>query len=145
MIRSRVDVEDGFDSFVDIVTDGVERGLDAASAVVSTEIAQELNKVAGPSPSPPGGPPARQTGALGRHFSTLTPRQTKSGRFRRVIAVGRSVFYGTIHELGIGRFPKRPFMAPSFARVRPRLQRTFDSAMRRYIRGRVIQTVRRSV
>jgi len=41
--------------------------------------------------------------------------------FPRFAEVGTDVFYGAIHEFGLGHFPARPFMAPALEAIRPKI------------------------
>ena len=41
--------------------------------------------------------------------------------FPRFAEVGTELFYGAIHEFGLGHFPKRPFMAPALEAIRPKI------------------------
>jgi len=37
------------------------------------------------------------------------------------IGVGTDLVYGPVHELGLGRFPERPFLSPALEEVEPKL------------------------
>jgi len=41
------------------------------------------------------------------------------------IEVGTELFYGKIHELGLGRYPERPFLSPAIEKVAPKFEDIF--------------------
>ena len=142
MIKAKVTTEVGYDSLLKIIREEAEFGMDAAGLAITRSIAQQLNTSPLGKPSPIGMPPARQTGALGRSFSTMTPRQFRRRRLFRAISVQPNTFYGSIHELS-PRFP-RPFMRPGFQAVQYNLQRVFSTRLRRGIKSRIIKLTKGS-
>tara|TARA_R100001510_G_scaffold57512_2_gene65898 strand:+ start:1639 stop:2109 length:471 start_codon:yes stop_codon:yes gene_type:complete len=86
-------------------------------------------------PAPKGGPPGVLTGTLRRSFRT---RKAKTvGRTIRV-AAGTNVLYAKIHEFGLGRMPKRPFMKKGIKSASPFIRKQFSTLGPR-IRARLRQ------
>jgi hypothetical protein len=138
----KVNVEDGFTDFDRIVAEEVEASLDVTALYVAREASQQLNTSGPGNPSTPGTPPARQTGNLARSFSAMQPRQVRAGRLLRRVSVAASVFYGSLHELGTSRLPRRPFLVPALNKTRPTLQRVFGIRLRRGIQNRTVKMIR---
>jgi phage gpG-like protein len=117
------------------------------------------NKESGGSPSPPGQPPAKMTGALGRSITVDTVRRL--GKTFRTF-VGTNLKYARIHEFGgiirpkkkkalrfkIGDkwvmvkrvvMPKRPYFRPTLAanrkKIRDRMLRPIAGVVLRYTAG----------
>ena len=84
-------------------------------------------------PAPKGGPPGVLTGTLRRSFRTR--RASAEGKAIRVSA-GTDVLYARIHEFGLGRMPKRPFMKKGIKSASPFIRRQFKSLGSR-IRARI--------
>ena len=59
---------------------------------------------------PPGLPPTTDQAQLANSIATA-PQLGFSGRAN--VIVGPTIKYGKVHELGVGRMPKRPFMSPA--------------------------------
>lgn len=82
-------------------------------------------------PSRPGFPPAPKTGRLRGSVTNLRLKVLKW-------AVGTNLFYGRLHELGIGKFPRRPFLAPQL-RMRDALQRRVTRLISRGLARRALR------
>jgi phage gpG-like protein len=85
-------------------------------------------------PSPPGSPPSRITGHLAGSLSPTGPVPADGGYSGRV---GPSAVYARIQELGgvtgaghRTRLPPRPYLRPSYDRVRDRIRQAFVDAWR---------------
>jgi hypothetical protein len=71
-------------------------------------------------PSAPGTPPHVQTGNLRGSISTaLTLLYTY------IIGPTSSAWYAQLHEFGLGKFPKRPFMRPALMKIAHRMPQEF--------------------
>jgi len=79
--------------------------------------------------SKPGFPPAPKTGRLRGSITNARIRVLQW-------AVGTNVFYGLLHELGVGKLPKRPFLAPQLLGIQKR-HRAFVRAASRSLARRV--------
>jgi len=83
-----------------------------------------------PTPSSPGQPPSMISGALRRSIEVGQPEMRDGGWF---IAVGPTIVYGRIQELGGqagngATLPPRPYMAPAWAVVVPKIRDIFENA-----------------
>lgn len=90
------------DRFRRAVTLGSERLLTALGIGFQSEVKSQLNKLAsnrskGGKPSPPGQPPAKMTGNLGRSIQIGAIKSTPTGM---KIQVGAHAVYARIHEFG---------------------------------------------
>ena len=67
--------------------------------------------------------PSKLTSRTGTLRRSLGPAfgLDKSG-LPRFIEGGSSLVYAPVHELGLGRFPRRPFLAPAVDAVTPQLE-----------------------
>lgn len=83
---------------------GLSKGLIKGMLFAEGE-AKSIFKESGPVLPPPG-PLVARTGHLRRSI--------RAGVNGSVGWIGTEVKYGVYHELGLGRMPKRPFLAPSF-------------------------------
>lgn len=107
------------------VRKNVQRAIATAIFEVRDEIVRLLT-LGGPGPpSPPGRPPHTQSGQLHQSvqpdISGLAAKNPKA-------TVGPGVPYSATHELGLGKFPKRPYMAPALKNMRPRIAEIFKAA-----------------
>jgi phage gpG-like protein len=91
--------------------------------VVATELSRYSHTRGTRTPSPPGEPPARVSGALARSIKTSPAKETEPGHWSS--SVGPRVVYGRIQELGgqSGRgrrttTPPRPYLRPAVDRMR---------------------------
>ena len=105
--------------------------MEKASESVARDARGLLNQRKGPPASPPGSPPARRTGTLARSIGVGRVAGAKKGRVARVF-VGSGVArtplnYAAKHELGLGRYPKRPFLKPALEKNRKRIQMLLDA------------------
>lgn len=66
-------------------------------------------------PNPPPGPLKIRSGDLRRGIEMIQPSQSGSNF---IAGLETDVFYGKFHELGLGRFPERPFLAPAIEDAR---------------------------
>jgi phage gpG-like protein len=84
-------------------------------------------------PAPKGGPPGVLTGTLSRSFKT----RKASGKGKAIrVSAGTDVLYARVHEFGLGRMPKRPFMKKGIKSASPFIRRQFKSLASR-IRARI--------
>lgn len=97
---------------------------DALLRAVATEIVGDIVQSFGTSPSPAGGPPGVDTGAL-RASMAWTPDPAAAHR----LFVHDGVVYGVWLELGTERMAARPFVAPVFEEWR---QRKFADFARKF-------------
>jgi hypothetical protein len=82
-------------------------------------------------PSHAGRPPGVRTGLL---RNSVTYAQLGN----MVWGYGTRVFYGRIHELGLGNHPPRPFLRPAYERNREAIQAAFSrTAAREMERGAI--------
>ena len=103
----------GLDRLLQAVPERVERFLDWEAESIVTDI--KLSFVA--SPSPEGGPPGVDTGALRASITW-----EKTGNFERTVSDG--VEYGIWLEDGVeqNNLGARPWMAPAFGRAQERME-----------------------
>ena len=87
-----------------------------------------------PTPSTPGSPPSRITGALGGSLSPTGPLDSDGGYTGQI---GPTAVYARIQELGgvtgaghRTRLPPRPYMQPTYDLLRGRVARIFADAWR---------------
>lgn len=52
----------------------------------------------------------------------------------RAIEVGSTELYGLLHEFGLGRFPKRPFLGPALKRAAKDMERIFSQEIGKELR-----------
>lgn len=71
-------------------------------------------------PAPRGGPPGILTGTLARSFTTKVARRVRG---RAIAQAGTDVTYGRIHEFGLGRMPRRPFVRRGINKARPAIKK----------------------
>jgi hypothetical protein len=99
---------------------GVERGMEAAVAMLAAEAAQMVSVAGGGQPSAPGQPPALQSGTL--HASIASEVQTARDGIHGFFGVRENVAYALRLELGfvgvdsLGRHydqAPRPFLRPT--------------------------------
>lgn len=97
----------------------------SASVVLQRQIKRELSRRGPGKPSPPGTPPALQTGQLRQSvqidFSGLSDRKKPHA------LVGPGAFYGKYHEFGTKMHPKRQFVGPGEKKVEGRLKRILSA------------------
>jgi len=79
--------------------------LDAADAMAQSYQGAVVRSMRGPSPSPPGTPPARRTGTLARSVRAEPARSTGSGRASSSVAP--HTVYARIQQLGGDIYPVR--------------------------------------
>lgn len=79
--------------------------LDAADAMAQSFQGAVVTSMRGPSPSPPGTPPARRTGTLAR--SVRAEPATLAGTGRAVSSVAPHAVYARIQQLGGDIYPVR--------------------------------------
>ena len=79
-------------------------------------------------PAPVGKPPGVYTGTLKRSFTTKSARKFRG----RVIASGGTdVLYARIHEFGLGKHPKRPFVMKGISTAMPHIERQMKKTEKR--------------
>ena len=80
-----------------------------------------------------------------RHSAPLTDRLTSrhggsglAGSIRvnenplpSAIEIGTDLGYGAIHEFGLGRYPKRPFLGPALKDATRKIEKFFEDALNR--------------
>lgn len=126
---------------------GSQGGRAAANAMgrqAETEIKQQLRRRSHakrtPTPSPPGQPPARISGALERSVVARLP--VDAGAYRWVSRVGPDIVYDAIQDRGgvAGRnhastLPPRPYMAPAQREGGHRISEAGQRAFHRAVYG----------
>jgi phage gpG-like protein len=85
-----------------------------------------------PTPSAPGEPPARVSGALAHSVEADTPRDKGFGDYEAT--VGPDVAYARVQEEGGDtghgvHLPARPYLAPSVAETAPRMREIFGERL----------------
>jgi phage gpG-like protein len=124
--------------------DGGRAAADAMGRQAQQEIRRQLAKRSHaprtPTPSPPGQPPARISGALSASVTATAPQS--AGAYRWVSRVGPHIVYGPIQDRGgvAGRnhattLPPRPYMAPAHAEGGRRISEAGQRAFRRVVLG----------
>lgn len=84
-------------------------------------------------PSFPGNPPGQVHGTL---KGSISNQRVKYGS---VWAYGTRLKYAKFHELGMGKFPKRPFLRPVLVRDKVALDRAFVQTASRSMARRAVK------
>lgn len=102
----------------DLLRKNAEAAVAEAAVRIQAEAKRLLSKRGPGPPSPPGQPPALQTGQLRQSVQV-----DLSGLSRRnpIARVGPGVPYAAVHEFGGTRHPKRPYMKPAADKVQSKL------------------------
>lgn len=103
----------------------VEKAVAQSAVTVQEEIKLQLNKSGPGPPSPPGSPPAKQTGNLGRVIQIDLSGITRRNPRARIGPDMKAAPYARIHEFGGPHHPLRPYMKPAKLLARPKILRFF--------------------
>lgn len=136
MISGAREVEAAFKRIAASSSEAAVRIIQRSSAVLESEAKKEFteaHKQGTPTPSQPGTPPAVVTGTLRRSIRSDTPVKDGLGARGRVYP---TAIYARIQELGGGRgLPPRPYMAPAYATVQPKMEAIAVEEWARVVRG----------
>ena len=121
-----------------------ERGLRRAGLLIQKSVRAKLNLRSsnrGKTPSPPGEPPAKDTGTLAR--SVLVDYSRIGGFPRGVVVIGSKLKYARIHEYGgpvrsgdgVFLMPARPYFRPGILAAK--------NDARNAIRGEIMSAFRK--
>jgi len=114
----------------------LQKYLEKGAKLVTREV--QAAHLSGPRMSRGVGHPTRAT--LAAVTGTLRRSVTEDVKVSKdsvVARIGTDVFYGRIHEEGLGKMPKRPFLRPSVMEKKPRvLELVLEGMMEAYDRGK---------
>lgn len=105
------------DELAKLVRRATERNLERAAITLKNAVKEVISEPSnkGTTPSAPGEPPHKDTGRLRASISHEVDKDAMAAR------VGTNVVYGKFLEIGTRKMAARPYLRPTYERLKPEL------------------------